>query len=173
MRNRENFTDFTIAEQIDIDFNLHKIIDENFFKSIKIGPSEQDIFGLLIFENLVLNWTEDFDEIDQLMIPFPFGRLYKQINDGRFEKILKYLQNIMSPNAFSNIMETALDKFFDELFIFLKKFEKFVECRNSESYQIEESEDFRFFSEYCFKYNIWLEELCRNFLGLTLPHLQV
>jgi len=173
LTNRENFTDFTIAEQIDIDFNLHQIIDKNFFESIKIHPSEQDIFGLLIFENLILNWTEDFDEIDELMIPFPFGRLYKQINDGRFEKILKYLQYIMSPEAFLNIMETALDKFFDELFIFLKKFEKFVECRNSESYQIEESEDFQFFSEYCFKYNIWLEELCRNFLGLTLPHLQV
>ena len=87
---------------------------------------------------MILNWTEDFDEIDKLMIPFPFGKLYKQINDGRFEKILKYLQNIMSPKAFSNIMETALDKFFEELLKFLKKFEKFVECRNSESYQTED-----------------------------------
>ena len=173
LRNKENCTNFSIEEQLEIDFNLHNILNRAFFDEIKMDQSDRDLFGLSVYENLLVKWNEDFDEIDELMLPFPFGRLYKQINDGRYEKIMKYLENIMTPQAYSILMGDVVEQFFKEFFIFLNKFDIFVERRNDEEYQMNECEDFVFFSEYCFKYNLWLEELSRNFLHLTLPHLKI
>lgn len=98
------------------------------------------------------------------MLWFPFGRLYKQINDGRYERILQFLYRRLPLVRFQKLVQKTFRKFLNELVQFNKKFENYISHREDPDYQAVNKSDFYFFNEYNFKVNDWLEELVQNFM---------
>jgi len=116
------------------------------------------------------DWYEGFDETDELMLIFPFGRLYKQINDGRYAKLLNFFHGRMPKAQFRRNITKLYQKFVREFLEFNENFDKFTENREDNHFKMTFPKlSYDSFSVYKFKSNSWIEEVCENFFSLVLP----
>ena len=164
-RNKLAGTDFSPEEQLDIDFRLDEIITPGFF-DLYLSPTEIAEFYQNMFDRLMNDWYEGFDETDELMLIFPFGRLYKQINDGRYAKLLHFFNARMPQAQFRRNVAKLYQKFVCEFIEFNENFDKFTENRDDNDFKKAFPKmSYDSFSAYRFKSNSWIEEVCENFFA--------
>lgn len=132
---------------------------------------EIDNFYQQLFETTLMNWEEKFDEIDDLMLHFPYGKMYKQINDGRYHQMLQFLRDRLSSDRFQQLGQKLYHNFLNELVEFDRTFDDFI--KNRDEYQKQNQSRFEFFNGYNFKINDWLEELAENFMHVILPYVDI
>lgn len=99
------------------------------------------------------------------MLWFPFGHLHKQINDGRYGKMLQFFHRRLPSNRFQKLVHSTYSQFMKELLSFNEKFNEFVAERDNRDYQNMKEDHYDFFSQYNFDYNEDLEDHAYNFMS--------
>jgi len=169
-RNSQNNTDLTPLQQINQDFTLSHLTQEEFWESF--GFNKKKIKTEIIesmFNTMILHWEEDSGILDEFMIRFPMGRLFRQIEDGRFAKIMDFFRDNLPTSKYRKLSRELFKNFMDEFLEFNKAYDEYINERDNPDYCIEQEDDFEFFSRYNFNLNERFEEIAYNFMIVILP----